>query len=56
MKKHIRLGIRHAQKIQHIGPCPVCRGTSRKLNGDWCDACGVTGRYDVYAKRKLQKE
>ena len=52
MKKHIRQGILHAEKIARVGRCPVCRGTGRAADHSWCVACGVTGRGDEYLKRK----
>ena len=52
MKKHIRQGILHAEKIARVGRCPVCQGTGRASDHSWCAACGVTGRGDEYLKRK----
>ena len=56
MKKRIRQGILHAEKIARVGRCPVCQGTGRTAHftssSDWCAACGVTGRLDEYRKRK----
>lgn len=56
MPRHIRAwkvrqAINHAVEMHKIGACPKCDGLARK-DGQWCVACGATGRRDEYDRRQ----